>query len=1075
MNLKKSHGLLLAFILLLCITLSFAACKGKKKDNNKKPTTTTVTTVAVTDPATDPEETSSQVSESETDVTTETSDSTDQTTGSEQGTTVPEETTAVPSTTADSEQTTTEPEETTEQHVCSFGDWRESQPATCIEGGVRIRECSCGNFESEAIAATGHTEGDWIVDTEAQPGVHGYKHVECISCQVTLRSEIIPALPDENEDPDHTHSYGSWNVTKNPTCTDGGIRIRLCACGSSQAQAIPATGHTEGSWIVDTAAQPGVNGSKHLECSKCHTTLKSEIIPALPTVTEPEGTTPSEPEDTAAPEDTTAPEGTTAPEDTTVPEDTTAPTPVLPNPDMTTSPSLSFAYAGFADVINGVTNPNGWDGVYGYRTGEVGSFGMIVTKHPGVSTVDNKITFSGAALVNGGQDGLYYSFDGKNWLAITDVQFSSAAGTALGLWATTHGGLADAHIVEDNGFYTATIDLSAYEGSTVDVYVAVRSKVEYNGTKHLCHLFTFTDVTVGTAVTPEDTTTTKPSAPSEPVSDGMVDLSTLEGVLPEYPDAGYHSPIIQVYDSVINLGYIDLSAYDKIMIQYGCDGTDITNFRFAVLNGNIPIGIKSTPTTYGTSGNYVMDGDIAHTDMVFSPLSWATGARWAEIDLKGINYAGDVYVALHNPDGTMIAISAIKLIPAGASEEETVTRPSNPSGPSADSETMVTWPSNSFPYNGHVDFINGAQHSLNAYRTNTDPLTCIVPSVDGITLGSDCRLTLTGWALVNGGQDKYFWSVDGINWFEFTGGRYSNTGPEHAEHARVYENANVTSVDPTNGVFEDMFVDLSDYRGRTINVYVAVRSRTIYNGVQHLCHFLTLNNVTVPENRTAENASTLPGIGTGNDPYVIPADGFYQITLPAGRPVYLSCIAPAQGTYTLSTGCNNATFSLISSLTGQRSGPINSAGILTMKTATAGERILIEIISNSGASENVTFTVSFKTDSTTRVGSGTMADPYIIASEGTYVAELRQPEPALCYRFIAKSAGTMTIKITSFATDGQVTFYYNSGDYDKQVFVDALNPEYSITLANGESVDFLVDQLSAQPGDITFTITFSPM
>jgi hypothetical protein len=61
-----------------------------------------------------------------------------------------------------------------------------------------------------------------------------------------------------------------------------------------------------------------------------------------------------------------------------------------------------------------------------------------------------------------------------------------------------------------------------------------------------------------------------------------------------------------------------------------------------------------------TTDNF--DGDIAHTDMVFSSHGWAGGARDAVVDLTNVDYNGNVWVAVHNPAGTEIAISAIEFI-----------------------------------------------------------------------------------------------------------------------------------------------------------------------------------------------------------------------------------------------------------------------------------------------------------------------------------------------------------------------------------------------------------------------------
>lgn len=45
-------------------------------------------------------------------------------------------------------------------------------------------------------------------------------------------------------------------------------------------------GHTKSDWIIDRPAQPGVAGSKHKECTVCHTVLETESIPALQIIDE---------------------------------------------------------------------------------------------------------------------------------------------------------------------------------------------------------------------------------------------------------------------------------------------------------------------------------------------------------------------------------------------------------------------------------------------------------------------------------------------------------------------------------------------------------------------------------------------------------------------------------------------------------------------------------------------------------------------------------------------------------------------------------------------------------------------
>ena len=42
---------------------------------------------------------------------------------------------------------------------------------------------------------------------------------------------------------DHTHSYGSWSVSIDATCTTPGSKSKTCSCGDVITDTIPATGH----------------------------------------------------------------------------------------------------------------------------------------------------------------------------------------------------------------------------------------------------------------------------------------------------------------------------------------------------------------------------------------------------------------------------------------------------------------------------------------------------------------------------------------------------------------------------------------------------------------------------------------------------------------------------------------------------------------------------------------------------------------------------------------------------------------------------------------------------------------
>ena len=66
--------------------------------------------------------------------------------------------------------------------------------ATCSTAGTVKYTCSCGDFYTETIPATGHKSSGWIVDKAASIGVKGSKHRECTVCKKVLETAEIPAL-----------------------------------------------------------------------------------------------------------------------------------------------------------------------------------------------------------------------------------------------------------------------------------------------------------------------------------------------------------------------------------------------------------------------------------------------------------------------------------------------------------------------------------------------------------------------------------------------------------------------------------------------------------------------------------------------------------------------------------------------------------------------------------------------------------------------------------------------------------------------------------------------------------------
>ena len=84
--------------------------------------------------------------------------------------------------------------------------------ATCTEAGKIIYKCSCGERKEEAIAALGHSWGEWSTVTEAGPGTEGLKKRVCSRCKLE-QTDVIPALPVSSTTPPASSTVQTQNTT----------------------------------------------------------------------------------------------------------------------------------------------------------------------------------------------------------------------------------------------------------------------------------------------------------------------------------------------------------------------------------------------------------------------------------------------------------------------------------------------------------------------------------------------------------------------------------------------------------------------------------------------------------------------------------------------------------------------------------------------------------------------------------------------------------------------------------------------------------------------------------------------
>lgn len=71
----------------------------------------------------------------------------------------------------------------------------------------------------------------------------------------------------------HTHSFGDWELIREPKCNAEGIEHRHCSCGSIQDRKIEKTQHTPSDWTVNELLNERI-----ITCLSCGETLETESL-----------------------------------------------------------------------------------------------------------------------------------------------------------------------------------------------------------------------------------------------------------------------------------------------------------------------------------------------------------------------------------------------------------------------------------------------------------------------------------------------------------------------------------------------------------------------------------------------------------------------------------------------------------------------------------------------------------------------------------------------------------------------------------------------------------------------------
>lgn len=126
-------------------------------------------------------------------------------------------------------------------HLCGNAQYVEETPASCSKEGTKAHYlCSCGKTYSDK------------------------------DCTKAMSSVTISKK---------SHSYGAWEVVKEPTCTAKGQRKRTCKdCDYVATSSISAKGHDWSEWVVTKPVTDTENGEQTRKCSVCNKVETREVV-----------------------------------------------------------------------------------------------------------------------------------------------------------------------------------------------------------------------------------------------------------------------------------------------------------------------------------------------------------------------------------------------------------------------------------------------------------------------------------------------------------------------------------------------------------------------------------------------------------------------------------------------------------------------------------------------------------------------------------------------------------------------------------------------------------------------------
>ena len=158
--------------------------------------------------------------------------------------------------------------------------------ATCEEDG-NITHTATGTYnnqkitdvQKETIPAKGHVKGEVKIENATESTCEkGGSYDEVVYCTVCNKELSRTTVKTEAKG----HKWDSGKITKEPTCTEEGVKTFECTvCGKTKTKAVAALGHNwNKDFTVDKEATCEETGLKSIHCKRCDERKEITTIPA---------------------------------------------------------------------------------------------------------------------------------------------------------------------------------------------------------------------------------------------------------------------------------------------------------------------------------------------------------------------------------------------------------------------------------------------------------------------------------------------------------------------------------------------------------------------------------------------------------------------------------------------------------------------------------------------------------------------------------------------------------------------------------------------------------------------------